>query len=486
MNPAILSLFLAAGVSAGCVDSLSMEDAEIQGSAAITPDEAPEDSCAWENPTVQNFGMENESDRELSRASLSMTQTPGSSMKSTIRHRAESKGWSHRIELREDSLTRRQLGWRGNGWHFLAGDMSDTTMPLLPLWLPRRSLPNGWKAASEPDALFPATSIPQGVGAGVTSGKLQAYAVSAWDPVQTGNVPPWEKPWELHHIAAGAAISLPWIASLNISETRVSRSGQDSTADELIALGLASPHKLIELDGAWSSTRQNPSGGLALGAKMNQTFANSSRLEITLRQRNSDWTSSWDPTYSSASTKDSSAWGAGEAIASLTLPFRIHDGKALAKSEAWMAWNPKASTRKEGMRSDVEWHRKDVHVELRGLYRQWITATGYQGFHDFLSLETGLGRFPEWRTGVYRMWDKNSTRQGMSFAVDMHLTDLHLRPGVQLESNKNQELSGVASLWLHWKLSGGWTFAANGAAPCGSNLALNQMRWQAALNYAGR
>ena len=155
MIPAILSLFLAIGVSAGCVDSTQIEDVEAYTSTAVTPEEAPDDSCVWENPGIQNPDPKNESDLESdhqsSRASLAMTQTPGSPMKSTLRHRAESKGWSHLIELREDSLTRRQLDWRGNGWHLVAGDMTDTTMPLMPLWLPHRSLPYGWEAASEPD-----------------------------------------------------------------------------------------------------------------------------------------------------------------------------------------------------------------------------------------------------------------------------------------------------------------------------------------------
>ena len=157
--------------------------------------------------------------------------------------------------------------------------------------------------------------------------------MSAWDRLQGSNVPPWEKPWDLHQITAGASGQFPWVASLLVSETKISRDDADSLADHLVGLGLASPQQRLVLNGAWSSSRQNPSGGFALGAKWMQPI-NSARLELTLRQRSKDWVPAWDPTYYPDAEVDSSALlGAGEGIASLRIPFHAADGRGAVTSE---------------------------------------------------------------------------------------------------------------------------------------------------------
>jgi hypothetical protein len=257
--------------------------------------------------------------------------------------------------------------------------------------------------------------------------------------------------------------------------------------EELIALGLTSPRRRLALNGAWSSSRQNPAGGFSLGAKWIQPFANSARLEITLRQRGSDWSSSWDPTYSPDAIKDSNAAsGAGEGIASLRIPFHSRGGKGAVTGEAWAAWNPAAETRKGGVRGEAAWSREDMRLEARGIHRQWTTATGYTGFHDYLALETGLGRHPEWRAGVYEILETNSSRQGLSLAVDARWRGLQVRPGVLLESNADSELSSSASLGVHWKLGGGWRLEADGSAPCGPTPDWSRARWRTTLSYSGR
>ncbi len=456
---------------------------------AVTPDEAAEDSCNWEAPMAQNADEENVAENASARASFSVAQKPGSAIQSIARHQAQGNGWNSRVEFRNDSLARKQLSWTSPStssgtWRVLAGDMNDPAMPIWPRWLPRRALPIGWSATPESDELISTTSIPQGLGAGVSTDNWKAYAVSAWDPVQGSGVPPWEKPWELHQFTAGVMTVLPWFASLQLSETRITRNGQDSVADQLVAAGLTSPQQRLALNGAWSSSRQNQDGGYALGAKWTQPFVNSGQLQITLRQRSNDWISVWDPTYSPTADHDSTALaGAGEGIANLHLPFRMNDGKGLATSEAWASWNPQTSAHKLGTRGTVEWHRRDLFFEMRALHREWTYASGTSGFHNFLAMDTRLGRYPEWRAGVYRIWEKNSTRNGLSLAADAKWSDLRIRPGVLLESDKDQNLSSTASLWMHWRITKSWRIETDGSVPCGSDFSLSQMRWRATLRY---
>ncbi len=132
MIPALLTLFLAASptYTTGACDDSTRDDADV-GLLAVTPDAAPEDSCAWETLHTQNPELENDS-RESARASFSLAQTPGSPVQSLTRHQAQGNGWNSRIELRDQSLTRRQLSLNKNGWHLLAGDMNDTALPLWP------------------------------------------------------------------------------------------------------------------------------------------------------------------------------------------------------------------------------------------------------------------------------------------------------------------------------------------------------------------
>ena len=113
MLTALLPLLIASIAPVGCEDSTQLED---RGYAypSVTPDAAPQDSCAWETAHLQN-AREEPSKKEFSRASFSVSRTPSSPMKSVLRHHARANGWNTQFELRGDSLTRRQLAWNHNG-----------------------------------------------------------------------------------------------------------------------------------------------------------------------------------------------------------------------------------------------------------------------------------------------------------------------------------------------------------------------------------
>ena len=491
MLTALLPLLIASIAPVGCEDSTQLED---RGYAypSVTPDAAPQDSCAWETAHLQN-AREEPSKKEFSRASFSVSRTPSSPMKSVLRHHARANGWNTQFELRGDSLTRRQLAWNHNGWRLLAGDMNDPAMPLGPRWLPRRSLPLGWKASPEAASFLPTSSIPQGLGAGVETENWKSYVASAWEPVQGGGATPWEKPWELRQFTAGVMTAIPamldedrpWFTSLQFSETRITRDGEDSVTDQLIAVGIASPQQRLSLNGAWSSTRQNPDGGFAAAAKWIQPLGREARMELMLRQRDKNWTSVWDPTYSPDDIKDSSAWGTGEGSLAFHIPFHANNGKGNVNTESWSAWNQSAATRKFGMRGTAEWTRNDARFEARGSHRQSTGVSGSTSARDFISLETALGRVPEWQAGIYRDWSNGSfLRQGFSLAAEARLSGFRVRPGMQFESSEDQDLSALASLWLRWKFQRGWTWEANGSIPCFPNFAEGETRWRMTLNYS--
>ncbi len=172
--------------------------------------------------------------------------------------------------------------------------------------------------------------------------------------------------------------------------------------------------------------------------------------------------------------------GAGEGIASLRIPFHAADGKGAVTGETWASWNP-VGTDKAGARGSVEWHRRDLSFEARGLHRQWTYASGTSGFHNYLAVETGLGRTPEWRAGAYRLWETHSTRQGYSLTAESRWKNLRLRPGLLLES-KDDEITTTVSFWTHWSISKSWRFELDSSTPI-SNFAADQTRWRTTLRY---
>ena len=105
--------------------------------------------------------------REKNRASFAVARNAGGRAQSVVRQQAQRAEWSHRLELRGDTLTRRRLAWTGAGWKLAAGDLDDPEFPIWHDLLPRRTLPLGWRTPRHPPpALQGLTSTrPQGAAA---------------------------------------------------------------------------------------------------------------------------------------------------------------------------------------------------------------------------------------------------------------------------------------------------------------------------------
>lgn len=280
-------------------------------------------------------------------ASLSLSRTPSTPLRRIVRHRASHGAWSHVVELRGDSLTRRRLTWEqpraaGPAWRVTVGDMTDTVLRLWPRGLPRRTLPAGWTPArGTPEAPQPwSTSLPQGLGAGLVHGDGSAYAVRLWNPVTARGDRPWDPAWDLHHEGAGANLPLfraasddaPWRLHLHASATRITRSAAPDTSarrfgesgggapfsvppaprtampfgERMLATELRSPARGLVLTAALSENdRAGPAGrGGLLGVVLHTRFGSAARgsrhagaldLDLTARQRSAGWMSAWDP-----------------------------------------------------------------------------------------------------------------------------------------------------------------------------------------------
>lgn len=173
--------------------------------------------------------------------------------RTVLRQSGREGGFSHAVEVRNDTLARKRLVWdqraarhdnaeRGTrGWRLAAGDMSDTALRLWPRALPRRTLPAGWRAArgTSAEPLLASAPVPHGFAAGVFGNDFGAYALRATNPVTRTGETPWARPFVLRHDAAGAHLALagtandatddaasrPWRLSLHASHTRIARGG---------------------------------------------------------------------------------------------------------------------------------------------------------------------------------------------------------------------------------------------------------------------
>jgi hypothetical protein len=421
--------------------------------------------------------------RESHRASFSMTRNAGGPARRVLRQQAERAGWSHRLEIRGDTLTRRGLIWNGAGWRVAAGDLTD---PELPIWhglLPRRTLPLGWRANRRPrPALQGLTSpLPQGWAAGIVQPRWSAWAARAWNPVENGDEPPWEAHWNLRHVSTGISASFPWTLSALFTDTRIARGEVDSVAEQIVSAGLASPQENLAVQGAVSRAEGRGEGWALAGAARHR-FSRSSTVEVTGRQRSAGWESSWDPAIAAGAAppdSDAAAWGAGEVrMAGTWRPVR---------TEIWRAWNPRAGTARQGIRGSATWRAEDLALKLSGTHRTARAASGSVSLYRYLEAETRREGNPEVRAAAFRAWNGTGpTRTGFFFGLDPAWGDLRASSGLRLESNAEDRLSAQVSLGARWGFARGWNLDAAAVAPCTPHWSDEALRWRMTLNYAAR
>ena len=418
--------------------------------------------------------------REYAHAGFSLSRTFQTPARATIRHSAVKGGLRSRIEIRNDTLWRRQLVLESGGWSLLAGDMTDTAMPMLPPWLPRRALPDGWKMA--PGEYLPLSSSLEGIGAGVFRNGWKAYAVRSLNPLQSGREPPWAETWDFRHFAAGAETVFPWHVSLHLSETRISRSTLDSVNEHRFEIGLLTPDARLGLHSAWVGGR-GP-GGFAFGLQGRQPFGDSGAVEIKLRQRDAAWRTVWDPSWANADSNSNSVWGAGEFSASLRLPIPTAIGHAHMEGNIWGAWNPSALARRAGIRGEAVWRGKNASLSTQAVHSGYSSKYG-ESFYRRLSLQVSAGRNPEWSAKVWITGNGGTNRQGMLWEAEAVMRGFQIRPGIEIESEAGGQPDCAASLWTRLRLGGGWTFEGNAEAPM-ADFSLHGSRFHLALQYQGK
>ena len=378
----------------------------------------------------------------------------------------------------------------------MAGDLDDPELPVWPAGLPRRTLPRGWRRASigPGDPLNASHALsspyPQGLSVGVVQPHWKAWAARAWNPVETGDEPPWSPAWDLRHASTGIALSLPWTVSAQFTETRIQRGAADSVAEQQWATGLASPGEDMTLVGALSKARREEGSeggsiGWALATALHHRFGNSMTLEVTARQRDDDWASSWDPAVTDAviAAADSSdaGWGAGE--------FRLAGRTPLLEAETWRAWNPVAGTRREGVRGRATWRGENARVDLTGTRRSARAASGSVSLYRYLEAETRLEENPRFRLAAYRAWNGSGpTRTGLFLGMEPLFEkdgrSLRVPSGLRVETDADDRLSAQASLGARWVFARGWNLDAVATAPCYPRWNAEETRWRVTVNYA--
>ena len=496
-----------------CVDSLLVEaGAENVGGFDGGPGlfggtDAVED-CDPEEASLftADRARENPRRRESARAAFTASRTPASEMHTVTRHAAARDGWEDRLELHDDAPARWRLGYAGTGWRVVAGEMTDTALPAWPRALPRRALPAGWAAAHDTrkdpsflSAPLPSPPLPQGIGAGVVQDRWKAYAMSTWNPVETGAEPPWSKAWNLRHTALGMSVSLPWLASLHLSETRVARAGSDTLSERLIAVGLASPRNAggngvggiadIDLAAAlWESETRESDVGWFLAAAFRRGFANGGEANLTLRQRGAAWASAWDPAIAgkdayglAEDTTDATLGlrsGAGEVRASGRIPFRENGS---ARGEAWSVWNPRTGTNRRGMRGALGRRMGDARLELSGTQRLSRAASGTSSVYRLVRADARIESFPRWRVTAWRAWNGGGPlRTGLFVGAEPEWRGLRLAPGYRLEE-ASDGFEGLATLGARIHRAG-LDIEISAALPCAPAPDAGTANWRLTLS----
>jgi hypothetical protein len=454
-------------------------------------EEAGDDACDPEESLLFSSapGESAAKDKPSNRASFSVARNAGGEARSTLRQQAQANGWSHRVEVREDTLTRRRLGWQGAGWRWTAGDLDDPDLPIWPQGLPRRTLPRGWRRAERRgDAGYDVSSpYPQGVAAGVFRPRWKAWTAHVRNPVETGDEPPWSPAWRLRHASTGISLSLPgsspWTLSGQFTETRITRGDADSVTEQQWAGGAASPEGDLKVVGAVSENAPGKNGW-ALAAGWRHRFENAAELDLTARQRDAAWASSWDPAVTEpddARDSGDAGWGAGEFRLAGSLPW---DRAALA-AETWRAWNPAAGTGRAGIRGRATWRGEGARVELSGTRRNARAASGSVSLYRYLEIETRLEENPGFRLAAFRAWNaRGPTRTGLFAGLEPAWSTLRAKSGLRIETDAEDRVRAQASLGARWAFARGWDLDAAASAPCYPRWDTKEARWRMTVNYA--
>lgn len=521
----VLSLF-AAGAPSPCADS-----------AEVASDFWRED--AWDAPSFEPCDVEDallfaadegsapgersgrppprRAERPSERASFALERTAGSGLVSTTRHQARRDGWSHRLEIRGEpgaaAFSRREIAWRGADWKLIGGDLVDSDLAPWPRGLPRRALPSGWRAARgtgastrgfDPEFALAAPRL-QGAAAGVSGRRWSAYALRAWNPVETGREPAWSPPWTLSHAAAGVSLDAAsgtgaarngtlGDVSLFLSETRLARGDSDSLPERLAAVRLASPEGDWALLAALLETRA-ADPAWAVGVEGRHRFPapravrGSGRVDFLLRQRGATWTSAWDPAVPKVSGGSGDAksaggpWGAGEyRLASAT---RFSEDLALT-AEHRRAWNPGARTGRSAWRGGIARRLDAFRIEGGGIWRATRAASGNVSLHRALEVEGTVLENPGWRARAWRAWNaEGPTNTGLFVGMEPDLGAARLRMGGDLRIARvggRDRFEGTASGGLAWAFARGWSLEADALLPWDD---AREARWRAVVRFGG-
>jgi hypothetical protein len=445
----------------------------------------PEESLLFSSPPGDDGGREKRSNR----ASFSVARSAGGEARSTLRQQAQAEGWNHRVEVREDTLTRRRLGWKGEGWRWTAGDLDDPDFPIWPEGLPRRALPRGWRRAVRPgDAGYDLSSpYPQGLAAGVFRPRWTAWTARAWNPVETGKEPPWSSAWNLRHAATGISVTLPrahpWTLSGQLTETRITRADADSVVEQQWAVGMASPREDLKVVGALSERTHGENRGWALAAIWHHRFGNAVAVDFTARQRDAAWASSWDPAVTDPGAGPDSGdagWGAGE----FRLAGRVPGDRATFAAETWRAWNPAVGTEREGVRGRATWRGEAARVELAGTRRSARAASGSVSLYRYLEAETRLEENPGFRVAAFRAWNaRGPTRTGLYAGAEPAWSALRAGAGLRVEFDADDRMAAQVSLRARWRFARGWDLDAAASAPCYPRWEADAARWRMTMNW---
>jgi hypothetical protein len=476
-----------------CIDTLLEEAGGEDWGLRDFRDPAAVEDCDPDEASL--FGgdraRENPRRRESSRASFSVSGSPHEGARTIARHAAARNGWDDLVELRDDEPGRWRLGYSGEGWRVAAGEMTDTALPPWPRGLPHRALPAGWRAAQgtgeSPRPL--SAPVPQGVAVGALHARWKAWALRAWNPVETGEEPPWSEAWNLRYSAAGASVSLPWTASLHLADTRIARDGVDTLSERLVAAGLSSPGRGIEVDAALSESGARRGAGGFLAAALRHAFERGGEAALTLRQRSGDWTSAWDPAVAEDAVyaaDDSDAPeeenpGAGEIRISGRMPFREEGARresGFARGEAWSAWNPDVGTSRRGARLALGRRAGEARLEVSGTHRVSRAASGSLSTYRLAQADAEIEGFPRWRASAWRAWNGDGPlRTGMFVGAEPAWRTVRVAPGFRLETNARGRFEGLASLDARMRL-GGWNLEASAALPCAPAPDAGATRWR--------
>jgi hypothetical protein len=480
---------------AECADSILYDDRWETSSEECDPEEArlfPAEPLQDETARLPETSARN-------RATFSVARHAGGGRRTLLRQEARQNGWHHRIEVRDDTLTRKRLGAnaenaKGGGWRWTLGDLDDPNLPVWPALLPRRTLPRGWRhAAKRGEAAAGLSSpVPQGIAAGAYGPRWKAWAARGWNPVITGGEPSWSDAWNLHHAVTGVSLSFPWTLVARVSDTRIVRNEADSVAEQTGSVEFSSPKEDFHLLGAvLRSPRNEHRQGWALATQWEHRFGKAVNASLLARQRNTDWTSVWDAAVTEADAnavesevgwRSASGWGAGEVRLSGQATIRGGDGSL----EAWRAWDPATGRRHAGARGSAGWRPEWGRFAMTGTLRRSRAASGSESQSGRIEgeVQTRSERLPNGAVTLYHAWnDAGPTHTGMLWGWDPELDPVKFTAGGRVDLDAHDRLTAQASAGVRWGFARGWKLTASSTSPLLPRWNVAATRWRLQVEF---